>query len=511
VDEILGMRADRLDGQTRRQVLKRGVAGAVGATLAGNLAARPAMGKAGNAAGPAGPSVAIVGAGLAGVRCAHWLYGVKGITTTIYEGSDRAGGRCWTLRGFFRDGQIVEHGGAFIDTGHTESRSLAASLGLSLYESNGGNQKPYGDVYWMDGQYYSYDEANADWRVVSRAFRDAAAITPTSYNSYTPAGRALDRMTVNEWIAQNIPGGTSSRFGRLMQSNAISEYGLDPDQQSAINLVYLLGYNPPSSLSPISGDDERFSIVGGNDQLITRMLGQMPGGTVQYGQKLVAVRQNANGSVTCTFRSGNRSTDVTTDKVVLALPPTMLREVDFSKANLPALKQQSIRELSLGANGKIHVQLSRRPWLDRNLGGVAYSEMSGFQLVWDDTAGQAVTSGIMCQFPGGRAVTQNWTGTAFGPAPAAAVTKLLGQVEPVFPGTTAAYNGLAWRDAWALNPWSKGAYTCPKPGQYTTFFGVEAERVGNIHFAGEHTDYEYFGFLDGAIRSGVRAGKEVAS
>jgi hypothetical protein len=32
-----------------------------------------------------------------------------------------------------------------------------------------------------------------------------------------------------------------------MQSNAVAEYGLDPDQQSALNLVYLLGWNSQNS------------------------------------------------------------------------------------------------------------------------------------------------------------------------------------------------------------------------------------------------------------------------
>ena len=35
-----------------------------------------------------------------------------------------------------------------------------------------------------------------------------------------------------------------------MQSNVIAEYGMDPDQQSALNLVYLLGWNPKNSRTP---------------------------------------------------------------------------------------------------------------------------------------------------------------------------------------------------------------------------------------------------------------------
>ena len=79
-----------------------------------------------------------------------------------------------------------------------------------------------------------------------------------------------------------------------------------------------------------------------------------------------------------------------------------------------------------------------------------------------------------------------------------------------FPGVTAAYNGRAWRDAWHLNPWSKGAYTCPRPGQYTDLFGIPELPEGPFHFAGEHTSSEYYGFLNGAVVAGERAAKEIA-
>jgi monoamine oxidase len=83
-------------------------------------------------------------------------------------------------------------------------------------------------------------------------------------------------------------------------------------------------------------------------------------------------------------------------------------------------------------------------------------------------------------------------------------------VEPVFPGVRAAYSGIAYRDAWHLHPWSRGAYTCPRPGQYTGLFGVPERQEGPFHFAGEHTSSEYYGFLNGAVESGERAAKEVA-
>ncbi|SCF06123.1 monoamine oxidase [Micromonospora viridifaciens] len=500
VDEVIEMHAA---GLSRRQLL--GGAAVVGAAAVASAAGLP------RPAAAAAPTVTIVGAGLAGIRAAHWLYKVKGIRATVYEGSSRIGGRCYSLGGFFDDGVVVEHGGAFINTEHNTIRNLANSLGLSLRTVNGGNQPPGGDKYWIDGADYPYSAANADWGQVYQAFKAAqqAAPWPQRYDSYTAAGLALDNQTVNQWLDANIPGGLSSRFAKLMQSNVVAEYGLDPDKQSALNLIYLLAWNGPNSLAPITGGDEKYTIIGGNDQLLTGMTAQLPAGTVTLDRKLAAVKANANGSVTCTFQAGSKYTDVTSDKVILALPFTTLRECDLSKAGFSTVKMRSINEFDLGSNAKIHVQFTSRPWVARGYGGATYTNVTGFQCAWDDAVNQPTTTGVLCEFPGGSQTTA-WTGAAFGAAPAAQVTSFLNQLEPIYPGITAAYNGKAYRDAWPLNPWSKGAYSAQKPGQYTRFFGIEGVREGNVHFAGEHTSIEYFGYLNGAVESGERAAKEVA-
>ena len=251
------------------------------------------------------PDVVVVGAGLAGLRAAHWLWKVKGIASTVYEGSTRLGGRCWTLRDHF-PGYVVEHGGALINTDHNAVRNLARSLGLTLDTVNGGSYAGWVDKYWIDGADYPYDAANADWGQVWLAVKNAlkAAPYPQTYDSWTPAGRALDDMTVDQWLAANVPGGLSSRFAKLMQSNAVAEYGLDPGQQSALNFIYLLGWNGQNSLSPINGADEKYSVRGGNDQLVTRMVAELPAGTVRPGHRLTAVRALADGRVRLSFATG---------------------------------------------------------------------------------------------------------------------------------------------------------------------------------------------------------------
>lgn len=506
VDEVLGAARD---ASARVEVTRRDAVRTAGLLAAGGVvaasAARPAAARA------AAPEVVVVGAGLAGLRAAHWLWKVKGIASTVYEGSTRLGGRCWTLREHF-PGYVVEHGGALINTDHNAVRNLARSLGLTLDTVNGGSYEGWVDKYWIDGASYSYDAANADWGQVWLAVKNAlkAAPYPQTYDSWTPAGRALDDMTVDQWLAANVPGGLSSRFAKLMRSNAVAEYGLDPGQQSALNFVYLLGWNGQNSLSPINGADEKYSVRGGNDQLVTRMVAELPAGTVHPGHRLTAVRALADGRVRLSFATGGATVEATAHRVVLAVPFTTLRDVDLSQAGLRPVTRQAVDELGLGANAKLHLGMRRRPWVEQGYGGAVYTDVSGFQCGWDDTADQPLPGGVLNLFPGGSQVSSGWSGPAFGVPTATQVSSYLAQVEPIFPGTTAAYTGVAYRDFWHANPWSRGAYTAQRPGQYTRVFGAGSTPEGSIHFAGEHTSTAYYGFLNGAVESGERAAKAIA-
>ena len=507
VEEVLGRPGPPTDPPARPS--RRDVVRGVGVVAGGALAV--AAGAFATPAAAGEPDVVVVGAGLAGLRTAHWLWRVKGITSAVYEGSDRLGGRCWTLRGHF-DPYVVEHGGALINTDHNAIRNLAHNLGLSLDPVYGGNYAGWPDKYLIDGVDYPYDDANEDWGEVWLAAKNAvkAAPYPQTYDSWTQAGRDLDAMTVDEWLDANVPGGLSSRFAKLMQSNSVAEYGLDPSEQSALNLVYLLGWNGQNSLAPINGADEKYTVRGGNDQIVHRMAEQLPAGTVRTSHRLTAVRTLADGRVRLRFATGGKDVEVTAARVVLALPFTTLRDVDLTDAALSPLLRTAIAELGLGANAKIHLGMSRRPWVEQGYGGAAYSEVTGFQCAWDDTADQPLPGGVLNVFPGGSQVTDGWRGDPFGVPTPKQVDEYLGQLDAVFPGVRAAYTGVAWRDFWWANPWSHGAYTCQRPGQYTGVFGAGSTPEGAIHFAGEHTSTYYYGYLNGAVESGERAAKAVA-
>jgi len=87
--------------------------------------------------------------------------------------------------------------------------------------------------------------------------------------------------------------------------------------------------------------------------------------------------------------------------------------------------------------------------------------------------------------------------------------ELLEQLDVVWPGVSVHYNGLATLSYPTGDPNLRGSYSTYKVGQYTGFAGYERVPQGRIHFAGEHTSYQFQGFMEGGAESGVRAAKEI--
>jgi monoamine oxidase len=425
----------------------------------------------------------------------------------VYEANPRrAGGRCWTLRGFFSNGLSTEHGGAFLNSGQIAVRSLAARLGLKQEVVDGGDLPRGDEIFFIDRRLYTYADANADWSDVGfPAFRDAAK------QLLTARGAArLDRMSVPEWL-DSTEIGSGSRFGKLMLANAVTENGGDPGDLSAQDLIYLLIGNPRSSLSPLPGDDERFHIIGGNDQLVTRMLGQLPPRTVRYDHVLVAIRERADRTIRLVFDVSGQSVETTADLVVLALPFSTLRDVELRHSGLSKTKRHVIRTMGMGTNAKIHLELSHKTWPALGYSGATYGEWQRLACAWDDTVqlGPDARPALYLAFPGGRVGRSGISGRAHGPAPARDVAWALRELEHVFPGTSAAYTGRAYEDHWARDPWVRGAYSYYRVGQANTYGQLAGAREGRFLFAGEQTSIDNIGFLDGAVETGERAARQL--
>jgi monoamine oxidase len=491
VEEVIEKRSGAL---RRRELLAGGAGLAVAAVLGGRLSRA--------IAGPA-PRIAVVGAGLAGLTCAYRLK-QAGLSSTLYEASDRLGGRCWTRRGEFAEGQIAEHGGELIDQGHTQTRQLAQELGLNLDNLVSAEANGTDPFYYFDGRPYSFVEATNDLKKISQQLkRDLSeASYPTLYTQSTQRGRELDAMSIAQWIQAYVPGGLGSKLGQLLDVAYNIEYGAETNVQSSLNLIYLLAYAGPGQLRVFGKSNEKYHVRGGNDQIPARLAGLLQG-QINTESELVAIRRNADGSFRLTFHTGNGTSTVTADRVVLALPFSILREVDYSKAGFSPVKETAIRELGMGTNSKLTVQFDDRFWNSLGNQGETYAD-TGYQNTWEVTRTQPGTAGILVDYTGGNIGASFGSGT-----PTSRAQQFLSQIEPVLPGISARWNGRATIDFWTGYEWTKGSYSYWKVGQYAKFAGAERQQEGACHFAGEHTSIDSQGYLNGAVESGERAAGEI--
>ncbi|RNB86920.1 NAD(P)/FAD-dependent oxidoreductase [Brevibacillus fluminis] len=499
VDQVI---AERMEKAISRRDFLKGTA-----LVAAAVAVPPTLWSMGASAAKAeaktSQKIVVVGAGLAGLTCAYRLK-TKGIEAEVYEAAKRVGGRCYTRRGDFADSQIAEHGGELIDTEHQDIRKLAKELGLTLDDLPAAELSGTEEIYYIDNAPYSLrDIANDFQQILPIIERDAKDAGDYSYASSTARAQELDRMSVADWIRDNVPGGLKSRMGRLLRVAFTANSGAEIKEQSALILMETFGsYKPHGNVSFTGSSDERFHVRGGNDLIPTRMA-EVLKGQINTEHELIAIKKEKDGGYKLTFRTGETTKDVKADQVVLALPFSILgSSVDFSQAGFSRLKSRVIRELGFGSCSKLNVQFTDRHWRTLGLNGSSYGDR-GYANVWEVSRNQSGQAGLMVSFTGGDIAKTFANGD-----PQAHAQTLLKQLEPVFPGITGKWNGKATVDYWPSYKWTKGAYSYFGVGQYTKFYGAAAEPEENCYFAGEHTA-EYYGFLNGAVESGERTAQQI--
>ena len=509
IEAIRDVRVLRAERAGRNGVSRRRFLTTAGVTAAATLAPRFSL-------AARAPTVVIVGAGIAGLHCALELADV-GIRSTVYEASGRIGGRMFSNTGYWDANQVTEWCGELIDTSHTTIRKLAKRFDLRLDNLLGAQPARSDDIYYFSGKYYAKSQADRDFGVVADIIAgDAeAAGFPTTFDGNTAAGRALDRMSVYEYIERRIPGGHRSPLGALLDVAYVIEYGADSTEQSALNLIFLLGFQPnASSLSIFGESDEKFHIRGGNQQLPEAMARYLGGDAVRLGHRLTRIVETTSGRYKVTFDRSGGTTDVTADIVVLALPFAVLNTLDISRAGFDALKQQAIAEQGRGHNGKLQLQYARRDWLGKGpwpgvSNGSSYAD-TGYQVTWEVTRAQAGTPGVLVFYSGGSTTDGAVTRSAFASANNGGVQTdtaiAQSQIAPVYPGLV--WNGKATQSLPHQSPFFGASYSFYRTGQYTTFCGYERVRQGGVLFCGEHTSIDFQGFMEGAASEGSHAAKQ---
>ena len=496
---------------SRREFVKR--TGAVGAAVA--IGGPVALARSARAAGT--PRIAIIGGGIAGLTAALTLQD-KGVYSDVYESSGRVGGRMhsdWQEFGtsFWANGQQAELCGELIDSNHKTILQLAQRFKLATVDLLQAQPNGTQDMYWIFGADYPYDEATEDFKPIHNTLQGQVQATsyPTLHDNFTAAGQFFDRMTLHDWIANYVPGGHGSRMGALLNAAYNEEYGAETTDQSALNLIYLLGYKSgPGTWSIYGASDERYHLVGGNSKLPVAIANALTSSSVHLGYRMTAIALANDGSIKVSFDNGKT---VTADHVVLCMSFAVLRTLNYKKAGFDALKQTAITQLGASRNAKLDLQFDTRLWNAYGGTGSLYSNLP-FQSGWEVTRAQAGASGILVEYPGAEVAgsmgqSNPYTTTATNPQVITYAQQFLSQLEPIFPGITAQWNSKAMLSTPVTDPNFLCSYSYWKPGQYTGFSGYELARQGNIHFAGEHCSINFQGYMEGGASEGVRAANEI--
>ena len=458
------------------------------------------------AAGGSQPEIAIIGAGAGGLRTAHRLM-QYGINSTIYEANTRVGGRMYSDREFFSDNRVVEYGGEFISTEHTAIRNLAHQLNLKLEDAN---KLSVGDeeTYLIEGQLYTEADLMDEWvgglyDIMKRAQLDAPW-QPLYNTEHTPEHIYYDNLDAIQWLDE-IGYPANHWVHKLLLADLVAEYGITVGN-SALNLIYLLGWNTHNSGGlPLAGTDERLHVVGGNDRIMTGMAAQLPAGSIEMEKQLIAINGSYNGPYTLHF--DDRSS-ANCDVLVMSLPMNLIKEIDIEPGiwdNFSVQKRQAfLSTVNVSDNGKIMAEFSDRHWDQTQIingqeihqaarayafAGDMPTNYSGFISTWEGEPGNPSPLGVMVNYNGGFEARND---LAF------FVRRRVSK-----------YNGKALVSNWIDDPLHRSAFTSPAVGTMTSWWGAQWETEGNIYFAGEAYDEEYWSYMNGAILSGERVAQEI--
>lgn len=479
--------------------------------------------------------IAILGGGLAGLACADALR-AKGVTATIYEAhATRVGGRVYSNRSF--GAQVAENGGELIDNQHKLMLGYAQEFGLAREDLV---KAPGETAYRFFGQSWSEEDVVDQMRVlVARMRPDLQSLSSApSFFSHSASDLLLDHTSLEEYLATrgpDLPLATAA-----MKEAYVAEYGREPSEQSCLNMLLFFHLDRRSSFDPFATSDERFHLVGGNDAIATGIADRLPGPIV-HGARVTHIRKNAFGQYALTLSGA--AVEELADALVIALPFSVLRNIVLDPSlGLSPDQLRAINGLGYGYNAKTMIQFDSRPWATLyGSNGTVYSDQANVQNVWETNYTLAGPTAILTDYsggargqalqypvvtpPGGTPITG--CSTCHIGSPSAKVidqTVIQGQVEAfltdldvVYPGVKAAASRSvsgaykAHFAHWLRQSSSRGSYTCYLPGQFTSICGLESVPAGLLKFAGEHADsfYNYQGFMEGALTSGIRAAGEL--
>lgn len=490
------------DGLTRRHVLTALAATGLTAGLPRDAHARGRSDV--RLAGPA--PVVIVGGGIAGLAALHHLTRA-GVDARLFEARTRLGGRMYTERA--KGAPAFEQGGQLVNTEHADLHALCKGYGLALIDRKGGLHRT---LVLDGGEEVSRDRLVAGLRgIAGQIDLDSARLD----RDYAGVAAELDRLSFTGYLDRYARFMPEPWVRRLLEATARTEYGVEPAQASAIELVFNLPTVEGRRIDVLSRADERYLIAGGSSALVDAMAKRLASRITTY-RRVTRIDSGAGPGPRVTFSNGET---LDASAVIVTTPASIMSRISYG-VPLPALWRQFIAEVALGRNGKLQVATPTRPWeTPIGRGGEVWQtdHAIGASLGWDGGVRPAAGAGsVWTWFTGGSEVAQTDAGE-----PRAQALKFARLAETGVPGMTAATGPVVRRSQWHKDPFSLGAYVNFRPGQLTKFaelIWTEANGVasvplsaGPVWFAGEHLSDAYPGYMNGGAQTGRLAAQAIVA
>jgi monoamine oxidase len=434
--------------------------------------------------------VAVIGAGYAGLAAA-WYLEACGVKVTVFEATDRIGGRVLTDRTFV-PGKVVEAGAELIGENHALWWYLSREFRLELEELS-----DYGldERIRYGGHELDRREKEALKRALPRHFRtlgaEARPISQTAPWTSTGAGR-LDAMTVADRLDQMFDKSSSTErhwFEFTLGNDNCAPVG----KQSYLSLLAALSAARMGSdtrgMLAYWFSTETHRCVGGNGQLGDRMAAIL--GDVRLHSPVTSVNIKPRGNrgivrITTTLSgssSAHRFEDF--DFAVLATSPATWGRISF---------RPPLGTLGTTISAAPAVKfLSRYPsayWLP----GPPVAKWDQMGSLWEGTDNQPTPPEFdLTVFSGGPYVLPE--------------SEYAARIDTLFPGGKPTATKLV---DWTKVPYIEIGYGVPAPGQVT---GIQRRQVlphaSWLYLAGDHTSHGFFGYMEGALQSGARAARDI--
>jgi monoamine oxidase len=466
--------------ESRRLALKATLAASAGLLLSGTDAmALPAR--------RAGRRVVVVGAGFAGLACAHELSAL-GYDVTVVEARGRLGGRVLSFSDFVA-GKNIEGGAELIGSNHPAWVNYAKKFNLDFLDVS--EEEELFSPIKVGGKLLDEETANAVWEEASEAMNSLNELA-ANIDSDTPwtakDARALDSKSIAEFF-KGVPAKDVTKLA--ISAQIAGDNGVADEKASLLGMLAAI---KGGGLEKYWTDTEVYRCKGGNQQLAARLADAI--GNDRIVLKLPVTRIDTSKSVAVVTCADGRTIEC--DDVVLAVPPTVWNKIEF-RPGLPAIAPQ------MGVNVKYLTSVKGRFWHEKKQSQWALSD-DELSWVWESTDAQGEDGGVgLTAFAGGPAAEK---ARAYD---AGTRDKALGEkVEELKPGFKANFIASRFMD-WPADPWAMCGYSFPAPGQVTTVGPILRKGAGNLHFAGEHTCYAFVGYMEGGLSSGIGVAGRIAT